>query len=323
MEFILRFAVATLALGLLAGCAVNPMSQDMTGFQSKDIVHVIRCVARDAIRKKFAAVFREFQNDRVFLGKTGPELADWLEDRPARWRQIKFDQFSPYSAPTFKFYENTSISFDLTLDGTESNTAGIDVALLKPVIGGTNSFGVVAKNERTRETKTQSTYYDSFASLMLELTDDYCSGVPETINILYPIAGVQRLDVIIDDFIEESQTDNLGGKTKYQDAEKTATITFTTKFTGNFDPTLTRTSVGGIFVPSSLKLNSDNYRLDTHTLLIFIALPSDRSKLPKYDQYGRLLGVDKSTIDQKFEQIRTRNFQDAVVRRTTSRESTE
>src|SRR5262249_35669890 len=72
------------------------------------------------------------------------------------------------------------------------------------------------------------------------------------------------------------------------------TLTFTTKSTGNFDPSTTANISAGKFVPSSAGLNVDNFRQDLHTIIILVSLPPTKSGLPQFDEFGRILPPGKA-----------------------------
>ena len=299
---------------LVSGCSVYPLPEDVTGYESRHLLRVVRCQARDALRHKYKKIWLEFKDRPIYEGKTGRELGEWLDEDTRRYKTLRWDKFSPYAAPTFKALAYTSINYDFTIDSSENNAAGIDLALLRGVAGGTSTIGITAKNDRTRQVKRVFRNYDDFTSLLIGLRSDYCNGVPETINALYPAAGLTRINTLIEDFIEQNQDDNLGSKERAEDAEMSDTITFSTKFVGNFDPGITKPAALGGYVPSSLKLTADNYRLDIHTIIILIRLPHDKSKLPRFDADGYLTAApaEKRTVDDKLDQIRFRNTEDAI-----------
>jgi hypothetical protein len=246
----------------------------------------------------------------VFRGMSGFDSAKFVTENPFELKSLKVG-FSEFIAPSFKYYADTSVSYDFTIDSSEMNTAGIDLSILKTFTNGSRTYGIGSRNDRTRQVKRQFRNYDSFESL-LNLPQDACLNVPEAVNALYPSVGFKRIDQLVDDFVEQNQSDNLGSKDHAEDAEMNDTMVFTTKTTGNFDPKLGRNGIVGATVPSQINVALDNYRQDIHTVIILLRLPADRSKLPKFDSLGRLILTEKQKIDNKFQQIRLNNFQDDV-----------
>ncbi|QHO77827.1 hypothetical protein ACH79_39730 [Bradyrhizobium sp. CCBAU 051011] len=116
-----------------------------------------------------------------------------------------------------------------------------------------------------------------------------CDIVPKQINAIYPAAGLLKIRSLVHSFLVQNQLGNLAGENNdYTTAQMTDTITFTTKFTGNFDPSTQLNPVAGKFVPSNLAVNLDNSRQDMHTIIILIRLPPNKSGLPRFDEIGRI-----------------------------------
>ena len=97
----------------------------------------------------------------------------------------------------------------------------------------------------------------------------------------------------------------------------TDTLTFTTKFTGNVDPSTTANPVTGKFIPSSATLNIDHARQDLHTIIILLRLPPTTKGLPQFDEYGQ---ISPSYVGQKaaaaaaLDRQREYDTQDALIR---------
>jgi hypothetical protein len=143
--------------------------------------------------------------------------------------------------------------------------------------------------------------------------------MPQHVNPVYPSAGLIRIDSLVNAFFEANQWENLAGADKdYTTAQMTDTITFTTKSTGNVDPSTTSDPILGRFVPSSVSLNVDNFRQDLHTIIILISLPPDKKGLPQFDQFGRILPPgrisERAAASAALDRQRDYNTQDALIR---------
>jgi hypothetical protein len=108
---------------------------------------------------------------------------------------------------------------------------------------------------------------------------------------------------LIREFVDQNQRENLGSKENPLNAEMNDTIVFTTKSVGNLDPTFTRDAIPGSFVPSEIKLRSDNYRLDMHTIIVLMPTYSPskiRTAFEILQRSGRLDEVEKKLAGANF-----------------------
>jgi hypothetical protein len=309
-----RLLVALSGAAMLAGCSIYPLPEDVTGFESKHIVQIVRCQARDAVRAEVQRTLLAplWADAVIYNGKTGRETAAWLRENPDNYLRLKLADFAPQAARLYRNYGDTMISYDFTLDATEMNTAGLDLNFLKAFTGGSTTIGLKATNERTRQVRRNSRHYDNFDNLARNLSNEYCDGVPTSENPLYPSTGLIKVRTLIRDFVDQNQRNNLGSKDNALTAEMNETIIFTTKFVGNLDPSSSLNPVSGIFVPSQIKANLDNYRQDMHTIIVLVQLPDKRDKALHFDAFGRLTAVGKSAIDDKFQEIRSNNYVDDI-----------
>ncbi|OSJ13534.1 hypothetical protein BST63_16460 [Bradyrhizobium canariense] len=318
MQWIARIALlSTLCCG---ACSIYPLPEDTTSFDSDRIASVIRCQTRDAIRRVIVALIATGKDRVVYRGMTGYQTAAWLEQQPAHFHEVKWEQITDTKirAPLL-FYKDTSVSYDFTIDTTEVNTAGVNVTLVKKLFVGNDSIGLVAKNDRTREVKRHFRAYDSFDSLARLMKEETCDGMPQQVNALYPATGLLRIDSLVNSFLLANQWGNLAGDdANYTTAQMTDTLTFTTKFTGNVDPSTAIDPVTGRFVPSSASLNIDNSRQDLHTILILLRLPPNTKGLPQFDEYGRIIAPgyvgQKAAASAALDRQRDFNTQDALTK---------
>ena len=161
--------------------------------------------------------------------------------------------------------------------------------------------------------------FDTFDSLARLMRDDACLRMPGQVNPTYPTAGLLRINSLVDSFLVANQWENLAGdKENYTTAQMTDTLTFTTKWTGNVDPSTEANGVVGKWVPSSATLNMDNYREDKHTIIILISLPPSKKGLPQFDEYGRILPPGKAgaraAASAALDQEKAYNAQESVIR---------
>jgi hypothetical protein len=113
------------------GCSIYPLPEDVMPFDSDRIAALIRCQTRDAIRQAILRNIAAAKSPLVYERKTREELLDWLQTNPENFRSLKWEKFAPELKNPFLFYKDTSVSYDFTIDGTEMNTAGLNLTLLK------------------------------------------------------------------------------------------------------------------------------------------------------------------------------------------------
>ncbi len=309
-----------LATFLLSGCSIYPLPEDVMNFDSTRITALIRCQTRDAIRRVIVALIATGKDRIIFNGMTGFQTAEWLQANEKNFHTIKWDKVvDPTIRANLLFYKDVSVSYDFTIDTTEMNTLGVNVTLLKQLRGGTDSIGMVAKNDRTREVKRHFRVFDTFDTLAKYMHEKACEGMPEHINAVFPSAGLLRIDSLVQAFLIANQWENLVAEgTNYTTAEMTDTLTFTTKFTGNVDPSTTANPVTGQWMPTSASLNVDNTRQDLHTIIILLRLPPNNKALPELDEYGRIVApgfaARKAAAAVALDRQREFNTQDALTR---------
>ncbi|MEA2875572.1 MAG: hypothetical protein QOF14_768 [Hyphomicrobiales bacterium] len=290
-HFARRLCLITVVASL-GGCSIYPQPDDVTSFESENIATIIRCQTRDAIRAEIIRQLDASGDKRVYGALTGTQAATWFAENPDRFLDLTWTAFVPNLARLFAFYADVTVSYDFSIDSSEMNGAGVDLTFLKKLSGGSNSLGIVAKNDRTRQVTRHFRVFDSFDTLARKMSNRYCAGVPRQINAIYPSTGLLRIGSLVRNFVVQNQVGNLGGeKDDFTTAQMADTMVFTTKFTGNFSPQFNRDGVTNVVIPSSIKVNSDNYRQDIHTIIILLQLPVDPSKLPKFDDSGRLVAA--------------------------------
>lgn len=246
-------------------------------------------------------------------------MLDWLQHEPENFRRLKWTRFTKVLRDLFIFYKDTTVSMDLTIDGTEVNTAGANLTLLNKLATGSNTVGLVAQNDRTRELKRNFKTFDTFESLAIGMKGSICQIAPTQPNYVYPSTGLLRVDNLVDQFLKANQWGNLSAADKaYTTAQMADTMTFTTKWTGNLDPSTAADPTIGRWIPTSASLKFDNTRQDLHTIIMLISLSPDKKGLPSFDDYGRILSPGAAGVREaaaaSLDRQRDRNAQVALTR---------
>jgi hypothetical protein len=237
-------------------------------YRSDEIAALIRCQIRGALRNVALRNVAAARSPIVYEHRTREDVLAGLQEDPDRFRQLRWEGFVPELRDPFLFKRDTAVSYDFTVDTTEMNSAGLSLTFLRKLTDGTSSLGLTAKNDRTHEVTRHFRSYDTFDRLVRSMRPDACYNILRYPNVLYPSNGLLRIDSLVNAFFVTNQWENLVDL-KWEDlgtAQMTDTLTFTTKSTGNVDPSSTADGVLNTVVPSAVNFNFDNIRQDLHTI---------------------------------------------------------
>jgi hypothetical protein len=246
-----------------ASCALHPLPEDVTGYNTSMIVRKIRCEAREAIRKHT----KKALEDRGY-----GHITAQLTDDNATWKKHRYD-FPPPILALLDKYDNTAIAYDFTFDITERGTATAGVDFLRTLTRGTFNLGVRAGGELDRENNRNFLISDTFENLVLELPQAYCENTQRGQNWTYPISGKIGLEELIGTFLDLNERGNLGVKDKVHTMADT--IRFRTKISGGATPRVELSPVGPAFQFVKANLIADASREDIHKVLVSLSLPVD------------------------------------------------
>ena len=281
-----RSIAAAAAALLLAGCAIHPVPEDVTGVDTYHIVRQIRCETREAAA---AFVIRELRN-LAAGGETQPGnpiaqriVADY--DRDAETiSDFKPEVFAgPEYAQVRNFYKliyttGVAYSFDLTM--TEDNNLNATANFVGPWNPATFTLGLGSNANLQRQNERQFTVTDTLGPLLTDLNRPvrgkrYCDGQIRIANYAYPIAGHIGVDKMVKTFFELSLFANLAAQ---KDAVAGAPpsmadkLTFTTLVDLSVMPKVVFTPVTSGFQPSEASLNGVARRTDAHQVIVGLAL---------------------------------------------------
>ena len=283
------------AAPLLVGCSVIPLPQDSSGYTTEDIVRNIRCEARSGIHETVLLWLRSnfYLNRTVWKGFRGGLLADRLEAGLTLWHEINVDELDKDIRHDFAFYRNSQIAYQFTLTLEEQNMNDISAGFAQKYSGRSNRAGSLSLSTTSTLTRTNQRSFnvvDTFEELALKIDYKYCNS-PRSVDIIYPMRGKLPIQDLVGNYIRINNFGNLGGPsdniekifgTELSPAipQMGDTITFVTKLASSINPSLTVTPpVGFGFLFSGTGLKSDNYRSDTHRVIIVVSTSPDAAKL--------------------------------------------
>jgi len=203
MFFALRVA-SIAAVVWLAGCAIHPLPDDVTGVSTYNIVRQIRCEARQAIFD-FAITYLTSQNGDIEAKEIGRQFKEGL--RPVH--SFSYKLFKGEIRKLVQLFANTGVAYNFQLQMLE--TDNIDPVTDLLTFNGKNQFSspVNGNADRMRQNTRTFTVTDTFDFLLRDVPDDpipehrnnYCAGFIVGPNYIYPVAGKIGIDTMIGDFV--------------------------------------------------------------------------------------------------------------------------
>jgi hypothetical protein len=266
---------------LVAGCAIRPLPEHVTGVTTFNIVKQIRCETRQAVFDTFIDAMTK--NSDVF-GEPAQRVALQFKDDPASMYKLNPNLFTGDAKQFFQFFWKTGVAYNFTLDMTETDNLDAQIDLLRTLSASKQTFGFKAGVDRDRENTRVFTITDDFAGLLDIKPRDYCEGHLVAENPIYPMAGKIGIEPFIKEFVKISlftPLDNKdGGAPTMVD-----TLAFTTTVSGSAVPMVTFAPVGPSLNVADASLTADVSRKDLHTLIMGLSvkssIPSPSPSMPQ------------------------------------------
>jgi hypothetical protein len=273
------FLTATI---FLAGCAIRPLPEDVSGVSTPVIVKQVRCETREAV-KDLALSWLTADANLESGHVDARSRAIGFEFREGRRpiQQFEAKLFRGHVRDILETFLPTGVAYTFDLEMTEENNFGTEINLLKPFTNSNLTFGIKASANRSRKNERIFTLTDSFSGL-LTLPDHYCSGasigrsynhlVPP--NYIYPITGNIGVKGFMVDFINMTIFDNLGGPKDKPDGPPTLVdaLEFQTVVSGSVSPKIAFTQVVPGLQVTDASLTGEAIRTDLHKITMGLAI---------------------------------------------------
>ena len=211
-----------LVIGVLgvgtAGCSIRPLPEDVTGYDTVQIVSKVRCEVRDALRSYVIGAFS--RPERVSRYSA---LVATLEDPSFDWSQLRSEfkrhNVDPGTLAVFERYNGGAIAYEFSLDIKEKNANAANVDFLSTLTNGNINLGLHASSDLLRGNKRTFRSVDNFEFLTTIVPERYCAPSSDfpihtnrnQKNYLYPITGSLKLAELIGAFLNLNQSGNLVG----------------------------------------------------------------------------------------------------------------
>jgi hypothetical protein len=259
----------------LGACSIHPIPKDVTGYGTATVVRKIRCEARDAIRNVVLEILHQGGRHKDIQ-----EIADDFS-----WHQMSF---TPWEQTKLNDVQNIGIVYDFSLQGDETDDLTFNASILEPLKNGMATFAPTLGNKTERSNVRAFTVSDSFTSLwnLGRKKDDknHCkfgTSAPSSPNYEYPIAGRIGLDEMVQTFVRLAVSGDIVAQ---EDPTATVainpsgaptmvdTLIFTTTVNAGLAPSISLTPGGTAVQLTSASLNGTVMRVDTHKVVIGMAM---------------------------------------------------
>jgi hypothetical protein len=286
LPMLYRSLIASFFAALLAGCAIHPLPENVTGIDTPDIVRQIRCESREAVihevKRWLTSLAADTDRTEQVRAKIAQQLLAKYEADP--------ESISSFNANVFPatfvaerqlvnlFYSaGIAYTFDLKMN-VNNDINPTSATLLRPSPPRpkfTLGLGAGALFDRSNERKFTAT--DTFGSLLrvnaaLVRGRRYCTGFIVTEeNYVYPIAGKIGVARVVHDFINLTLFENLAGE-KGTPPTMTDDLTFTTTLSASATPTATFTPLGTALQLSDASFTASFKRSDVHEVTVGVAI---------------------------------------------------
>lgn len=278
--------MALVGVAWIGGCTIHPLTEDVTGVSTYNIVRQIRCEARQAIFDFAIAYLTGPKNQDQQAREIGLQFKEGL--RPIH--SFSYTLFRPPTRQLVQLFESTGVAYNFQLQMMETNNIEPTTDLL--TFSGKNQFASPVNGvfDRTRQNIRTFTVTDTFDFLLRNIPDDaasksdYCAGFIVDPNYIYPVAGKVGIDRMIGDFVNLTLFGGLVGPPASASNPTTATskgpptmvdqLQFTTTVSLGATPKVTFAPIK-TFMDASILLKAQ--RQDTHTLTIGLAITDKNS----------------------------------------------
>ncbi len=272
------FCVAATALSFFtAGCAIHPLPEDVTGVSTYHIVRQIRCEARAAVIDSAIRGLKNYTPDPA-TQQIGLDFESGA--RPIASLSYKLFQ-EPRIRSIVKLFFDTGVAYNFNLEMTENNDLGTEINLLKPFTSSNLTVGINAGFNRQRVNTRSFTVTDTFAKLVRDVSDEYCTKFIVTPNYVYPITGRIGIEKMVQDFINLTLFANLGGNSGDGAGPPTLVdaLEFSTTITGTATPKIAFSPVGAGLSVVDANLTGTLSRIDLHKVTVGLAI--DKGSVPE------------------------------------------
>lgn len=306
--------IITLLAGL-GGCAIHPLTEDVTAIDTNQVVTYIRCEARDAILTAIGSYLSRYKDPgsaevsaRILTPNTTFELPDLKSVDPKAFRKI--EKYLP-----------AAIAYDFTFDITEDNDIGTQFDFLGSFTHGALGLLMKADVDRQRQSVRNFRITDTFGGLLEKQFHQICYGPQPGPNSLYPITGTVGIGEVVKTFVDLNEFESLSPEKDSKDKAPVLAdqFNFTTNISGSVAPKITLAGLRKGFSLVDASFTGAGSRKDVHKLIVALSLQPKPTATISPHSTARPLGASIGTANSPFgktpaEQIAITEIYDQISR---------
>ena len=289
--------------GLLSGCAIHPLPEDVARLDTIEIVEHIRCEMYDALRHQVVIGFQLSDSEAAH------QVAREIEDHPDRSLKDflgKVELLKSEYKNRFGAFRGTTIGYGFRFNITEQDVATADLNFGLPWNPLAN-FGLrtAAGIDKRRANTRRFFKVETFEELLL--SNDCLGKTLNEANIVYPITGKIGLRKTVEDFIKLTTR---GAKTLSDSRDVknfSEQLTFLTELSGSVTPSVKLAPVTDQFKLANASGELSARRTDIHELTLTFDVSKD------FD-VAKVIAGQPARRDAVIKELNTLRFLDAVER---------
>jgi hypothetical protein len=267
--------------GLLAGCSVYPIPDDVLTLKTEDIVRYARCEMRtaviDQIKHRKIVPESATENEIVELSKTTIDklrkIRKFNEEKPPA-RQVNMKKVLSKAEFAIKDYLEIAVAYEFEFDITEDNKASAEAGFRLPFLTAPNALDLSASTSLhlIRQGKRSFKAGNQWAGL-IAATERCKDFTVRGRNIVYPLGGSIGVGQVVVTFMD--LIDQGGNKDSFVD-----TLIFTTEADAETNAEIKLKSVTHSFRLVSAGVGASGARKDMHKLTLSLVFPRDPAHRP-------------------------------------------
>ena len=269
-------------VALIAGCTTHPLPENVTRYNTVQIVQKIRCETRDAARD--IAIDYLTDKDQTEEAQEFGRILRADPDNSFRDAKKYYHHLDSDTRKDVERYDGIAVAYEFTFDMTEKNDNNANLMLFNPYSFGQRFFGISAGLNRRRQNIRNFRIVETMDHLTRTLRDDECEFDGNSLrDSLYPISGTVGIKEVLKTFIDLNEMADI----KKKNAEKqniptfADTLEFETTLVGKLEPKIVLNQVTEGIGLNEATFTSEHTRTDKHKLGIVITLPIEGDRKTK------------------------------------------
>ena len=261
--------LAGFGLAGLGGCAIHPLTEDVTALDTNQVVNYNRFEARDAILNAIGTYLTRYKD----LGSS--EISALVLSRDTAFELSDLKRVDPRARAKINKYLPAAIAYDFTFDITEDNEVGTQFDFLGTFTHGTLGLLMKADVDRQRQSVRNFRITDTFGGLLETRYHSICYGPHPESNSVYPITGTVGIGEVVKTFVDLNEFEGLAAEKDSKDKAPVLAdqFNFTTSISGTVAPKVTLASLKKGFDLVDASFTGAGSRKDIHKLIVALSLP--------------------------------------------------